>query len=117
MRVQKTDPIRFCEWCGALLVRKRFSTGRLEDRGRFLRRKFCGKECQAAAQVDPTTTNRQTMYARSGKHRGPACERCGATENGLHVHHRDHNITNNAPENLETLCVGCHNRHHSRSVS
>jgi hypothetical protein len=111
MPVRKTDPFRQCEWCAATLTRKRFSTGRLEDRGRFLARKFCDKDCQCAAQVDPETANRQTMYSRARKHRSDTCERCGATDR-LHIHHKDEDITNNASENLETLCVLCHNRHH-----
>lgn len=111
MGMQKPDPERSCQWCGEALTRERFSTGRLEDRGRFLKRMFCDTVCQAAAQVDPVTTNKQTMLSRSAKHRKAACERCGATER-LHVHHRDRDRTNNDPTNLETLCVLCHNRHH-----
>lgn len=116
MPVRKVDPFRKCEWCATTPTRKRFSTGRLEDRGRFLSRKFCDTECQRAAQIDPETTNRQTMYSRSRKYAKAACERCGETER-LHVHHRDQDITNNDPTNLETLCVACHNRHHSQSAS
>lgn len=113
MREQKHDPPKFCEWCGLPLERKRFSTGRLEDRGRFLKRKFCDTVCQRAAHVDPSSVNRQTMYSRSRKFLGTACERCGSVER-LHVHHRDADITNNDLSNLETLCVVCHNRHHAR---
>jgi 5-methylcytosine-specific restriction endonuclease McrA len=113
---RKTDPYRGCEWCGTALTRKRFSTGRLEDRSRFLARKFCDTACQQAAQNDPESVNRQTMYSRSRKHAKPNCERCGTTDR-LHVHHRDGNITNNDPANLETLCVLCHNRHHFAGVS
>jgi hypothetical protein len=113
VRAIKDDPRKNCAWCDKPLTRKRFSTGRLEDRGRFLKRKFCDKECQRNAQVNPTTTNKQTMLARSAKFRKAACERCGVTER-LHVHHRDQDRTNNDPSNLETLCVLCHNRHHFR---
>jgi hypothetical protein len=93
---RKTDPYRGCEWCGTALTRKRFSTGRLEDRSRFLARKFCDTACQQAAQNDPESVNRQTMYSRSRKHAKPNCERCGTTDR-LHVHSRR--------RNLETLCV------------
>lgn len=116
MLARKTDPERTCGWCGAPLVRKRFSTGRLEDRGRFLARKFCDTECQRAAQIDPGSTNRQTMYSRSRKFLKAKCERCDSTDR-LHVHHKDADITNNDPSNLETLCVVCHNRHHSAARS
>lgn len=50
-------------------------------------------------------------------HRKPACERCGFNpENKLNldVHHRDRNRKNNSPENLETLCVGCHRLEHRK---
>lgn len=40
-----------------------------------------------------------------------ACNRCGTTEN-LCVHHRDDNHLNNAPDNLEVLCMSCHSSHH-----
>jgi hypothetical protein len=116
MPTRKLDPYRSCEWCGTALTRKRFSTGRVEDRSRFLARKFCDTDCQRAAQIDPETVNRQTMYSRSRKHAKPNCERCGTTDR-LHVHHRDKDITNNDPANLETLCVLCHNRHHFAGVS
>ena len=40
------------------------------------------------------------------------CKDCGvcleADRNLLHVHHRDQNPQNNAPHNLEALCVICH---------
>ena len=35
------------------------------------------------------------------------CARCGAMEN-LGVHHKDFDHYNNAPENLQALCVSCH---------
>lgn len=42
-----------------------------------------------------------------------ACELCGKTNCKLHVHHRDENPENNAPLNLQTLCVSCHRVSHS----
>jgi len=36
---------------------------------------------------------------------GP-CERCG--ENGTDRHHRDLNMRNNIPSNIEVLCERCH---------
>ena len=41
------------------------------------------------------------------------CERCGYTGRiPLARHHKDHNRANNEPDNLEVLCVSCHNREH-----
>ena len=108
---RKTDPLRFCEHCGAQMFRKRWSTGELEAMANFKRRRFCGRECQHAGHMKPDTTNRQTMHYRARKHRKEACERCGVAER-LEVHHRDHDRTNNDPANLETLCGPCHRRHH-----
>lgn len=112
MREKKDDPVRHCGQCGKTLSRKRFSTGRLEDRGRFLHRQFCGTECQRLAQINPEATHVQTLRSRAQKHRKPACENCGDRER-LHVHHRDKDIANNDPSNLQTLCVLCHNRLHA----
>ena len=44
---------------------------------------------------------------------GWRCERCG---NGppLEVHHIDHDRTNDAVDNLECLCTGCHLAEHDR---
>lgn len=41
------------------------------------------------------------------------CERCKKKDCKLHVHHKDEDITNDAPTNLETLCVSCHRQSHS----
>ena len=43
------------------------------------------------------------------------CERCGSRRQII-VHHKDHDNTNNAVENLEVLCRSCHNVEHKRGV-
>jgi hypothetical protein len=40
-----------------------------------------------------------------------SCETCGATAM-LVIHHRDHNHTNNTPDNLAVLCSPCHSSYH-----
>lgn len=45
------------------------------------------------------------------KLRKDSCEQCGATEN-LQTHHRDEALSNNSPENIQTLCASCHTKHH-----
>ncbi len=44
------------------------------------------------------------------------CESCQADltdhKGLLHVHHMDENKGNNDPENLEALCIVCHNKRH-----
>jgi 5-methylcytosine-specific restriction endonuclease McrA len=43
---------------------------------------------------------------------GSTCTVCGG-EQDLHIHHIDHNPTNDDPENLITLCGICHARVHT----
>jgi hypothetical protein len=44
-------------------------------------------------------------------HQKSTCEKCGGTSR-LGLHHRDRDRTNNAPENLLTLCPSCHTSEH-----
>jgi 5-methylcytosine-specific restriction endonuclease McrA len=52
---------------------------------------------------------REVILARDS-HR---CRLCGA-DAYLHIHHQDGDRTNDAPENLITLCERCHSRVHAR---
>jgi hypothetical protein len=45
------------------------------------------------------------------KLRGDCCENCGTTDN-LNAHHKDEDLANNSPENIQTLCGSCHTKHH-----
>ena len=56
---------------------------------------------------------RRQCFDRGGKFGPWRCERCG-TGPPLECHHRDGDRTNNAPGNLEALCLGCHLREHDR---
>ena len=50
------------------------------------------------------------------KYRKDYCESCGGQERYtplLHVHHLDHNHSNNKPNNLVTLCSQCHGHIHA----
>lgn len=105
----KPDPVKHCEMCGAPFERRRFGQ-RLEDRTRFLARRFCSKSCANSKQV----VGKSMEHKRARKVRPPtACETCGATEN-LHVHHIDRNPANNDPANLKELCHSCHLKLHWR---
>ena len=46
----------------------------------------------------------------------PICSECGESDiEKLHVHHKDHNHSNNDISNLKWLCVSCHNNiYHAR---
>lgn len=106
----KVDPAKDCETCGTPLVRKRFASGRLEDRSVFLRRQNCSQAC---ANTKAELRSKDGHHWRARKHRKPACEDCTTTTD-LHVHHIDRDHTNNDPANLRTLCSSCHLKLHWR---
>lgn len=103
---RKADPVKNCRSCGRTLARRRLTSGRLEDRSVFLRRKYCDRACMAKAQL---SDNPSATYMR--KFRKEFCENCGSRSQ-LGVHHKDEDRTNNSPANLQTLCATCHTRHH-----
>lgn len=105
----KADPIKFCKACGAELKRKRFASGRLEDRNVFLRREHCSQSC-ANTRSEVT---KGTHHWRARKHCASSCTDCGTAED-LHVHHLDRDHSNNDPSNLVTLCSSCHLKRHWR---
>ena len=107
---QKEDPAKDCEICGTPLTRKRFASGRLEDRNVFLKRTHCSLSC---------ANTRRVIQADSHRHRArrikvkELCEDCGTTEK-LHIHHKDKNPANNDLSNLAVLCSSCHKKLHWR---
>lgn len=103
---------RHCAACGVIMERKKFGT-RLEDFGRFLTRKTCGRRCMAAAMEGIKIVNAKNGRRQAAKTATQACEACGKTPRRLHVHHIDEDPTNNAPENLITLCPSDHKFIHS----
>jgi hypothetical protein len=55
--------------------------------------------------------SRSTWYYEASKHKGSKCTRCDSTMR-LETHHIDGDWSNNAIENLDTLCRPCHKEHH-----
>jgi 5-methylcytosine-specific restriction endonuclease McrA len=106
---RNTEPEKFCEHCKSPLTRKRYS-GRLEDYGAFLRRKYCGAKCcgLATRKDEPSLGALRKRYL---SFRGTSCQECGGT-NLVSLHHIDGNPANNNPANLMTLCGSCHTRWH-----
>ena len=106
---KKDDPEKNCETCGKALTRKRFDSGRLEDRGVFLRRRNCSQACANTKE----RVTKDALHWRARTHRRASCEDCSDTK-GLHVHHKDRNPANNDVANLATLCASCHLKRHWR---
>ena len=107
-RPRTKDQTKFCQHCGIQLLRKTFN-GRLEDATAFQRRKFCSLTCANSKRVRLT---KHGYSWRARKHLKPACEACGQATS-LHAHHLDQDNSNNAPENIQTLCKPCHDFWHS----
>lgn len=101
---QKPDPYRECEMCGKPLIRKRFASGRLEDRTAFLKRRHCSRTCGNSRKEIQLDSHRWRARQITPK---DSCEGCGTSER-LHVHHHDRNPANNDPTNLAVLCASCH---------
>ena len=108
-RPKKIDPVKNCQFCGKQLMRK-IINGRLEDRGIFLKRKYCNQDCMAKAFIKKNVEI-TTMHKRAQKYKKTSCQICGATTK-LQVHHQDGNPMNNALDNLITLCGSCHLKWH-----
>lgn len=104
-------PEKFCEHCGDPLVRKRMN-GRLEDRGVFLRRRFCSHSCHASWQHEQPASSPQASRKRAQSTTGERCDSCGYSHD-LTVHHVDGDPLNNEQSNLQTLCRHCHNFWHA----
>ena len=47
---------------------------------------------------------------------GWQCQRCGRYGR-MEIHHVDGDPSNNTPDNLRTLCRGCHLLHHARPLT
>lgn len=110
-RPRKTDPVKHCQHCNALLTRKMYGT-QLEDRSCFKRRKFCNAACMGLSKIKEPT-NKSAIYraARRAVPLKSACELCGTKEN-LGRHHLNENPRDNRPENVKTLCATCHTKWH-----
>ena len=106
----KPTPEKRCMICGSRFQRTRNESGRLEDYQTFMERRFCSLSC--ANSRSKGGLSRNAFQARARKHLKMACECCGTSER-LHAHHVNEDWTDNRPENVQTLCVFCHQFWHA----
>lgn len=113
MRIpRKPDPEIHCKACGKLLVRRRFSNGRLMDMTAFVKQVYCDRECMKQGMNKDVCSSVSHSRRKSNSTMKEACEECGDAGK-RHVHHLDGNPSNNQSGNLRTLCVSCHRLYHS----
>ena len=103
----KNYPDKICEHCGKVFNRRRFGD-RLDDCGRYQKRRFCSLKCSGYKE---NPKDRTSFCKRAQEFKRTVCEICGITEN-LEVHHKDGDITSNTEKNTQTLCHPCHMRLH-----
>ena len=109
-RIAKPVQPKNCETCAKPLTRKHNAAGRLEDYRSFTRRRFCSLSC--ANSRPKGGGSRKASHYQARKLRGPECECCGTTKR-LHAHHVNEDWRDNRPENVQTLCIFCHQFWHA----
>ena len=113
-RKPKPDPEKYCERCGDLLRRKRYGTN-LEDMTRFLSMRFCSLRCANSRGIRSQSSGQQHKISQDM--RKTHCEQCGRVpekSQHLHAHHINDNWKDHKPQNIQTLCVGCHLKIHTK---
>ena len=108
-KAKSADP-RYCEHCTTILERRRHQSGRLEGFRDFMRRRFCSLSCANSRSKGGQSRKASHYHAR--KMRGLECECCGTTKR-LHAHHVNEDWTDNRIENIQTLCIFCHQFWHA----
>lgn len=76
----------------------------------FMKRKFCSRACSSTRGKKGTSRTQVMVRAREAALK-ETCECCGGTAK-LAIHHVNENWRDNRPENLQTLCINCHQQWH-----
>ena len=105
----KHKPKKLCERCGTPLVPRIFS-GREENYSAFMKRKFCSLSCSNTRGKVGLSRTQKMVQARDVALQ-ETCACCGGKEK-LAIHHINEDWQNNHSENLQTLCVYCHQQWH-----
>lgn len=98
---------KYCEDCRKVRMRERSYMHRVKT-GSI---KLPGVGSGGAQERGSKHHSWKTGIGSYTKAKRASCERCGGTRN-LCVHHKDRDRSNNAPDNLETLCRSCHAKEH-----
>jgi len=102
-------PEKFCERCGKQLIARTFLSGE-EDYCSFMKRRFCSLTCSNTRGKIGESRTQRMVQARDMALK-ETCECCGKTYK-LAIHHINENWQDNRIENLQTLCVYCHQQWH-----
>lgn len=85
-------------------LRHAYKTGRIKAPG-------VGSGGSQKGESNPNYKTGIGIYSKLGfEVHGKVCNRC--KEDAVLIHHKNHDRTNNKPENLEPLCKSCHQKHH-----
>lgn len=101
-------PRKLCERCGKALAIRVFARGR-ENIHAHMKRRFCSLKCSNTRGRKGTSRTQIMLQARSNLRK--SCECCGGNDR-LAIHHINEDWRDNRPENLQTLCVFCHQQWH-----
>lgn len=102
-------PEKFCERCNTPLLARIYSSGE-EELSAFMKRKYCSLACSNTRGKKGQSRTQMMVQARAAALK-PTCECCGGIEK-LAIHHVNENWKDNSLENLQTLCVYCHQQWH-----
>lgn len=116
MRDRRLRTFTYCARCGAKVYRPPSKLVRQAVT-------FCSRVCKNVHmwQTSPPkfATGESRYRQRAFEAHGARCQECGWDDipDVLEAHHRDHDRTNNTPENLVVLCPTCHRVAHYRERS
>jgi hypothetical protein len=105
----KLKPEKFCERCEKQLMPRTYSSGE-EEYGMFMKRRFCSLACSNTRGKTGKSRTQRMVQAREAALK-ETCECCGGNHK-LAIHHINENWQDNSINNLQTLCVYCHQQWH-----
>lgn len=106
--------VRTCAWCGTFTRKAKANLRKLDAAGSKV---YCSHQCKSESQKKPwEKLSRSSLRSRWIAEFGETpCVRCGLDEMwNIQIHHITYVCKGgtNDPENLEPLCLCCHNTEH-----